>query len=565
MRAVRSNAADMRSWGIRCHLLCCRKCRLRVKTAEAELLRLYASYERNELKLDARLPSAEASLGRLLENMQASASQTMPKDGSAMPFSRSIAVASACAITAAVCIAILLPRHERKTTLTADAVLDNAVAVEPVPSVHQQPGVIFERVNLRVHGEQFEWPVYRDRQGVRKARFQPVSAREATLRHKLENAGVLREDPLSAASFRNWRDRLHTHTDRIAASSAGNITITTSVEANSSSDVREETLTLREKDYHPLARTVEFRDAEVVEIAEVDYRVLNWNQVESGWFETSEAHPVMHAAVPEPPPAPVVPAALTEEQLDLAELQAQLALSRQDASGSEQIELSRKPDGIVVHGIVSTSERKEKIQTVLTAIPHVSAQLFTPAEMDAAAANTATEPAATPHASIQLIQSSSLPSPLLLYWKNRQKSLDQLPGITQQLLNSGLRIRQQSHAMLDISRRYADRNVLTPESREVWDALWADHVEKLRASLEDQSRLLSLIAPSQPISPQTESTIDTTDASDLEKMASKSFALCQELTAGKDPQRDAAVILSELKETSSMLSAALRHLPSHSR
>jgi len=525
------------------------------------VLRLFAPIER---AVDVLLPNEEDSRRRLLRNIRAAAPPlplTLPQTAE-FPSRQTLIWAGL--LTATACVLYLAVAPQPRLAMTADAVLSRAAEMEETPSPGSQPGVIFERVEVSTREQRFEWPVYRDRQGKRVAQFHLGSPHEAALKERLDGAGVARENPLSVASFKTWRDQFNGYSESIVYSPSGLITVTASVPAITSNQVQEETLTMRANDYHPLARTVTFRDAEVVEIAELEYQVLDWGQARREWFEEA-TQPIRLPAARAALPLPLATPALTEPQLNLAELEARLVLSRQNADVDEQGELVRQPNGIVVRGLASTPERQQQLQAALSSVPHVTAKVSTAAERDASES----EPAPIPSASIKLIEAVSQPSPLLLYFKSQHRSHDEFPQASWQILDLGLRISQQSHALRELARDSAATTSLDAPAQQVYDALWRDHEDKLHAALADQARILKALAPALPASafavPASEvSSFSTTD--DLERMASTSLALCQELIAGKDsPQRDALPILADLARQSAMLSVTADRLLARNR
>jgi hypothetical protein len=467
-------------------------------------------------------------------------------------------------LVASVGLLVVWNFHPRRSAVAADAVLIRAADTEKISSgLDAQPGVIFERIEVRVRGQRFEWPVYRDRQGKRRPRFQVSSDHEMALRDRLEVAGVAREDPLSAISFKAWSDAFSQRSDHIVSSASGLITIAASIPPGAASVIREETLTIRQQDYHPVARTVAFRDQEVVEFAELEYKVLDWSQANRDWFES--AAPVRLAALRNALPAGSSTAVLSESQLILAELQVRLVLSLQDVDVNEQIDLTRQSSGIQVCGLASTPERKQQIQTALAAIPNVVSRITTPSERDA------TGPGSTQQkpASLRLVTTVSQPSPLFLYWRNLHHTPEEVAQTSALLLNSGLRISQQSRAMHELAQEFAAEDALDGSSRPVFYTLLGDHEDKLRAALADQARLLRQLAPSHPAPAHTLPSAEpaTPDSSQgnrflsLERLAARSLELCRELTSGENSeQREAASILADLAAESAALSADLDHV-----
>ena len=538
-------------------------CRTRIIESESELFRLFGPIEQ---ATDALAPSEDDSRRRLVNSMRAAAGRQALSSSRAGEFPSRTALISASLLAVGALVAFLFVASARRPAMTVDAALSRAAAAEETPLAETPPGVIFQRVALRVSGKhatrQLEWPVYRDRQGKRKPRFQlaaqPQSAQaEIAMTERLAAAGVLRENPLSADSYQAWRKHFRDHSDSIVYSPSGIITVTTSLSAESVGQVREETLTLRSQDFHPLARTVSFRDDESVEIAELDYQVLDWNRADRAWFE-EPAQPVLRAEVRPRVAAPVEPPALSEAQLILAELEARMVLSRENADVDEQIELVRRPDGVVVQGLVSSAERKQQLQAALASMPHVTAQISTPEERAASEP----QPTGAPAQSVQLSESVSHPSPLLLYWQSQHENPDEMRRAAWQVLDSGLRIRQQSHALRELAHEFSTQMALDEAAKQAYGALWSEHVQKLSAALADQDRILRQLAPSLSAHgaalPGSEA---APTADDLDRLAATSLGLCRELTAGEDSgQREALAILADLRGQATEMTAALDRL-----
>ncbi len=126
-----------------------------------------------------------------------------------------------------------------------------------------------------------------------------------------------------------------------------------------------------------MKRTVELLDVGTVEIAELNYAVLNWNAVNEDLFEplaptTAPAPPLNATIAPSPPSGP------TPMQLLEAELQARVALHTLNADLGEEITVTHSPkNSVVVQGLIDTVERKEQLASALNGIPYVKVQLKT--------------------------------------------------------------------------------------------------------------------------------------------------------------------------------------------
>jgi hypothetical protein len=314
---------------------------------------------------------------------------------------------------------------------------------------------------------------------------------------------------------------------------------------------------LRDVDLHPVTRTVSFSDANQVEIAELEYRVLSWNEAPREWFYAPEPAIPLPSRVSHPVIAEASPA-LTDSQLDLAELQARLVLSRENADASEQIDLQRKQGGIVIDGLVSSDDRKRTLQAALAPLPHVISKLSTPQERELLAQ----EPTPPSSGPLKLVQSVSQPSPLFLFWKTRQRDPNQLPAITSRLMESSLRISQQSRALRSLGHDFAGKPLATREERDAYEALWRDHRDKLRDAVAAQQSVVDLLSSGGSTSSEATRNLQAEGpVDDLDRASTRSMQLCRELTAGDaQDQRDAAQILIELRQQSAVISAILEHL-----
>lgn len=546
LRAVRRSPADPRTWPVRFHLLWCKSCRVQAREADAELISLF----------NAHVPPIgdftngyEQSLARLLSGMRELDEARDVKIRSSRRRRRRVVLAGAGMLAACVGIVMLVSFPNRNPKWTAPKVLADAAAHEQRSSVDVQPGVVFQRLQVKGGGGQFEWLVYRDREGKRKPHFQTAWVRETALSQRLAEAGITREDPLSVSSYSKWRNRLGSHNDSVVISPSGLIAVKTSAAADPESSVREETLLLRGFDYHPVSRSVTFRDAESVEIAELDYRVLDWKQVQKGWFEelAPASIPVRRIAHHDLPSIRTVK--LDAAELNLAELKARLILSTSNADTNEQIDVVRAEDGIRVEGLASSLQRKHELETALEAIPYVSAKLTTPEERAAG------ESARGTPTRLKLVESVSQASPLLLYLRNRPGQADSYPQFSARMMDSALRITQQCHAFGELEAEFGPGMPLDTASRHAYGDLIGDHVAKLEKALADQTTVLHNL--SHDGLPRAHRAA-TASAADMAKHASKSLALSKELISGEGTaQRDAVLILNDLAQENSTLIGSL--------
>jgi len=560
LHAMRCSPLDPRTWLLRRHLAHCAQCRDRCKKEESELFVLFAPYER---AADLWISDDSASRQRLLSNMRselaAPSRATLGRLSASRPGVLAAGLVAACATL--IYIASVPPRP---AAMTAGEVLTIAAALDNAQGPKSRPGVIFHRVEITAGSHRFEWSWYRDQQGKRKPRVQPIRVQEVELGQRLADSGISNDDPLSASSYRIWRNHLGSFNDNIVHSPSGLFIITTSVPANSPTHIKAETLTLR-GDYHPIRRTVVFQDSEEIQVAELDYRMLSWDEVHPGLFDDSSAVAPIPAPMLAPHEEGVAPE-LSDSELTLTELQVRLALSQGNLDVNEHVEMFRRPEGIDVRGFVSSPEKKKEIHSAIEHVPHVLEELASPSDTETSAAITTTPQSHR----ITVVQSVSNPSPLFIYWKSQNRNPDELPSITANMLDAALRINQQSRALRDLVREFDSGSKMDVRSREVFRSLLRDHTEKLRTALSNQQESLKTlqVAPSVNAPVLDPGTISQNDAAieELDQRATRSMSLSRELNTGDESgQLHTEPLLVELNREASTMAALLDRISSLNR
>src|SRR5258708_6482340 len=214
-----------------------------------------------------------------------------------------------------------------------------------------KPGVIYQKVQIRMPHGSVERDLYRDREGRRRPKSDGVAAEFTPLKAKLSIAGVNWDEPLSASSYKAWHDSQSEESDQVRRSGKNLLTVTTKTFGGI---VVEESLTVREEDFHPVKRTVELLDVGTVEIAELNYAELSWNAVKEDLFEpltpTVAPAPSLHAVMAPAPPILPTPTRLLD-----AELQARVALHTVGGDLGEQVEVihDSRASVVLVRGLVN--------------------------------------------------------------------------------------------------------------------------------------------------------------------------------------------------------------------
>src|SRR5260370_3940986 len=254
-------------------------------------------------------------------------------------------------------------------SVSASELLQRAESAESNSAQSDKPGVIYQKVQIRTPHASVERDLYRDREGRRSPKAQPIAAEFTPLKGKLNIAGVNWDEPLSASNYKAWHDSQSRESDQVRRSGKNLLTVTTKT---SGGIVVEESLAVREGDFHPLKLTAELLDVGTVEIAELNYVVLDWNAVNTDFCEpltpAVPTNPSMRADV-----VPVAPAAPTPAQILDAEVQARVALHTVGAALGEQGEVV--PDShsraVLVQGWANMPGRKQELVGALQGMPNL--------------------------------------------------------------------------------------------------------------------------------------------------------------------------------------------------
>jgi len=454
-------------------------------------------------------------------------------------------LATAVVLACAAFLCLLIWTAARPINLTANTLLVRAEAWDSAaPNAPQ--GVIRQSISIKTSSHSVQRVVYRDAQGHRRAKSQELKPSEEYLKKRLETAGIDWNQPLSASIYQAWHDHQHIREDRITRADGHLLTLTTTVPE---SEIVKESITVRESDFHPVERTVQFKDNEQVEIAELDYAVLPWSHVNPDIFEPEQS--MTHDSSVYPAVAGIkTPTHLDEESLDLAELETQAALSRLGADNSERIEIERTPSGIEVRGVVANDARKHEIETRIDFISHVRSTIYTFAQMDADI---------THAQGITSIAASSIvaePTPLQRYLLARHWSQDAVGHAAQSLFDSSMTIERNSLAITALNRRFASSNRLDAAGVSALAELLNYHKSSISTALQQEKNFLGEIGVSETAPNSKSNMKDETDS--LLSRAEQNRRLCEELlTSNSNSPRKVEDTVSELAASASHIQTLL--------
>jgi DNA-directed RNA polymerase specialized sigma24 family protein len=434
--------------------------------------------------------------------------------------------------------------------ISAGAMLNRAERADASVLSDGRTGVIYQRVKISAAGHSTDHAIYRDPQKKRRPKQQQLDSDAQRLKHKLDLAGANWDEPLSAADYQEWRDRLPSKRDAVTRTGANLLTLTTSSDA--AGPVLQESLTVRESDFHAVQRTIEFRDAGSVEIAELNFDVMPWGAVNQDWFEplaeqTGKSTPAIHGAIR-------LPRSLSEFDLNVAEIAARTTLNQLHADSGEQINLSRGTAGVDVKGVVDTNARKRELAARLALIPHVHVSLLSVEEI-----GTRSSPRSTfvDGQAIVVHHVEAQPSPLEQYLREKNLPIEQLETISRNLLDQALRIQQAQMHLTELQPRFAEANQLPAEQQEALATLSKNYSNAIRNALEaNRQTLLSigLDAAEQVTSPSSSGT----DGIAIDLRARNYQDLCQQLiTSGTSEPKPASMIAGELGIAGRLISSSV--------
>jgi hypothetical protein len=429
-------------------------------------------------------------------------------------------------------------------TVSAAEFLNRATALDQNAAKITGSEVMRRRFRVKTKKNTFEHDAYRDISGSRQRRPAKGEPEDADLTAHLALAGGEWDDPLSAVSFKAWHDRQVNPVDEVHSSEGGLLTVGTRA---ASSSIVQESLTVRQHGFHPVERTIEFRDAGTVVISEVSQEFLNWDRANQLHCKPQPVEGELIRSAPDPAPV-IVPSRV---QLDETELMARLALNQLRADTGEQIEIRRDDKGVQIQGLVEDEKRKKELNELLRAIPFLSLTIASFDDLKFAASPEA-QGAAKPQTAV-VAQVSSLER----YFMQHPRSRDELSRISAGLFNSSLAIRRSSRSIDQISERFFSDELLSRTAIQARDELLSRTLARLLGDLRDEKQFLDesgILFDSVALSPN-DAAADC--ASSLTRLAERNADATKELISGfTQSGRSEIVIAAELAGTISRLRTA---------
>ena len=363
-------------------------------------------------------------------------------------------LAAAAMVTLAVGLA---RRLERAPAVKASELLRKAAEAEQSAT---EP-----RRRIRIHSRRLTLV-----RAARMALTSEVSADAVQIRAIFEAAGYSWEDPLSVRAFSRWREGLAQKQDRVAITN-GSYVVNTST---SEGVLAEASLTLRTRDLHAVAGTLQFRSANMVEMAEVDFEA-------TAVPEAPKESPVL----PEPASSPIPAAPRQVGPSD--ELHVLAALHRIGADLGEPVEVRREGSAVVVKGIGLAPARQEQVRAAVSGIPSVEVQ-FEGAH--GRREHTAGEPRP-----VEPRPNPQGPNPLIAALQARQG--ENIAELSDRVLNADDRAIERAYALRGLARRFpieVERQMNVADRREL-AGIVSEHAGALARAVSELRRLLEPILP----------------------------------------------------------------------
>jgi hypothetical protein len=309
-------------------------------------------------------------------------------------------------VIATLLIAVLFWQLMAIRNVSASELLDKASQIEWEKIREVEQAVVYQKLRVRRQDEsELNWEVWRD---TTRARFRQNVSHEINrpfdrdLWQILQDNGFNPQQPLSAATFANWRKTLAEKSDSVEKGQTTEgvdllILRTVNLRADSTGKIREGILKVRQNDFHPLEQTLRIITAngiETYDFTELDFQVLSLDTFHPDFFP-APVEPQLTTVVPKPsltpaakekpdatPTASPGPAAdrnpntiddKTEAPILTASVDLEVEvldlLNQAKADLGEQITVRREADGLLyVRGIVETPIRKNEILKALQSV-----------------------------------------------------------------------------------------------------------------------------------------------------------------------------------------------------
>jgi hypothetical protein len=363
LRAADGELSKDRAAQISEHLAACWICRTRLNEFEGaihQFVRLYIHQSESSLpEIDGPRALLRARIMELEKVEKRSWRETLSLRGWGVP----VFSALAAVVLAAISFQFAVSR-KAAPGLSVGEVLSKAESGEQVGLRQAKQPVTFQKVQIRVGGNTYSRSIYRDEiNGRHVAKLESaaghISEKDSVralspLEQTFADAKLDWEAPLSPSRLSGWRSSLREKEDRVRSGQ----TTTEVATATPEGPISEAKVTFRNADFHPISESLRMRDNSVVEIAELDYKVLELGHLKADLFNS------------EPAPLFTTPAPRLEESQDgdkglALELEVMKGLDHANALMGEQISIERRRDSVDVRGVLDGKQRRDEILMAL--------------------------------------------------------------------------------------------------------------------------------------------------------------------------------------------------------
>jgi hypothetical protein len=444
-------------------------------------------------------------------------------------------------ILVAAAAALIWVWQRNPRTVSASELLERAARWDRQPADAGRTGVVYQKVRIKTETKTLERTLYRDAEGKRRTRATELDSAQRELKGLFQEGSVDWQRPLSASDFREWHDSLKDKEDEVSTSAEISTLRTTTI----SGEIQEETLTVRSGDFHPVARRVVFRDARKIEISELNYDVLGWDEVNTAMLFEPGPGPTVERITPKPVLREAAPMLPSVASLDEAELRARLALNRMNADTTEQISVIESRTSVVISGFVETGDRKKEIERGLRDIPLITTSIRTFEEQALSQEAGVKSNAARINEYSVVAEESPLDRFLAAHSIEREERAE----MSRRLFDAALTIQREALALDGLEKRFsvAERAKLSSNGWALLDQLRDKHKTNLASAISIEASILEKYSPAvaqqqtsaEPAEPLTE--VLLTSATQNKKLCDEALA-----TAG-DATRSAEEILAEMQ------------------
>jgi hypothetical protein len=363
LRAADGELSKDRAAQVSEHLAACWMCRTRLNDCEGtihQFVKLYIHQSESRIpKIDGPRALLRARIMELEKVEKRSWREIFSLRGWGAPVYSAIT-----ALAIAVISFQFAASRKAAPRLTVADVLSKAESGEQVGLRQAKQPVTYQKVQIRVGGNTYSRSIYRDKiNGRHVAKLEnaagQISDKDSVralspVEQAFSDAKLDWEAPLSPSRLNGWRSSLRVKEDRISSDR----TTTEVATATPDGPIAEAKVTFRNADFHPVAEALRMRDNSVVEIAELDYKVLELGHLKADLFNS------------EPAPLFTVPAPRPEGNRDgdnglALELEVMKGLDHANALMGEQISIDRHRDSVEVRGVLDGKQRRDEILMAL--------------------------------------------------------------------------------------------------------------------------------------------------------------------------------------------------------